>query len=154
VPNFNKDRQEWTAVFAAAADLRRRRYVVSIFLGRASSYDLLGCGEDRGQTFFVQIKANSQNPPKKLGGAGPFTFVSDLYTGSADTILAYVFLPPQMFEFYVATRPQLLSTKQWLPSNQPIPSNKAYWGVFLGRIFSIQGLLEQSATCLGITGAE
>jgi hypothetical protein len=140
VPSFNKDRQEWTAVFAAAAELRRRRYMVSIFLGRAPSYDLLCRGEDSGQTFPVQIKANGQNPPKKLGGAGPFTFVSDLYTGSTDTvfILVYVPLPPQTFEFYVATRPQLLSSKQWPPSNEPVPSNKSYWGVSYAEYFQFR----------------
>ncbi len=110
---------EWPAAFAAAAELARRGYSVTFFLGNQPTYDVLVLGNTSQSQFPVQVKG-FKSKPKKAGALGTPILVGDLSRGNADDwfiiVYAQMYKPFRQksfdpFEFFVAKRRELQGVK-------------------------------------------
>jgi hypothetical protein len=135
------DRTEWSAVFAACAELRRRGYQVAVFLGNAPKYDALCIGENSRVEFPVQIKGFGWLPPQGDKVAGGWIPIHDLRTASADDVIIIVHVPVAQsnsrclppFRFFIARRGDLAKSQPKVTVNPktgkpyaPFPDGVSY----------------------------
>lgn len=130
---MRRESAEWPAAFAAAAELARRGYSVTFFLGNQPTYDALVLGNSSQCQFPVRIKG-FKSKPKRTGYPGTAILVGDLSRGDPDDwfILVYAQMSkakgqPTLdpFEFFVAKRRDLAGIKN--RGGPAVPKFTADW---------------------------
>jgi hypothetical protein len=125
---------QWAAQFAVAAELVRRGYSATFYLGNEPLHDMPVRGRTSGNHFVLQIKGTENGPPRNPQAAGPDILVGNLNAGKLSDIFIIVYAPfvpyasggnpSKAFRFFIATRQELQAVKN---PGKPYPKFTSDW---------------------------